>query len=380
MKYKLRDLIEINNKSVKPQNNTTYYHYSIPAFDDNMNPEISDGSEIKSSKFIVPNDCILFSKLNVRFKRVWKVKLESNDNCICSTEFLPLVLKNNILTKDYLYNFLTSDYVIETLAKASSGTSNSHQRITSDILLNLDIAVPSIEEQIKSNNMIVPMVDKINNNNILIEHLKQLEKSLFIRTFINYEFNNNKVPNSWKLVSIGDVIKPITERVNDDNLEVYTVINSGDLIKQSEYFKKNVHSKDIKKYKKINKYDFAYNPARINIGSIGMFRATKPGAVSPIYIAFNTEDKYWWFFDQLIKFPYIQEEIKKRCSGSVRQSLNYDDFCKIKIHYPDIKTIEKYNSIIDNVNELLELLKIQNASIGSITKIMLDKEFNMEEI
>lgn len=380
MRYKLKDLVEISNKTVKPQIGIKYYHYSIPAFDDNMKPEISEGSEIKSSKYIVPTDCILFSKLNVRFKRVWNIKLNANNNCICSTEFLPLVIKNNIIKKEYLYNFLISDDVIDFLAKASSGTSNSHQRITPDILLNLNIDVPNIDEQETSSNKITPLINKKNNNNLLLEKLKKIEYSLFVRTFINYEFNNRELPKEWNFINIGEVISPVAERVNKENLEVYTVINSGELVKQSDYFKKDVHSKDINKYKKIEMFQFAYNPARINIGSIGMYRNSIPGAISPIYIAFKTQEKYWWYFDQLLKFDYIREEIKKRCSGSVRQSLNYDDFCKIKIHYPDINTVEKYNEIVENINRLIENLKTQNNTIDTIVKMLLDKEYDMEVI
>ena len=74
-----------------PQKNVVYHLYSLPAFDENQVCEEVMGEDIGSSKWIVPNKCILFNKLNVRFKRVWRID-NTDEKKLASTEFLPLVI------------------------------------------------------------------------------------------------------------------------------------------------------------------------------------------------------------------------------------------------------------------------------------------------
>ncbi|MFQ5641031.1 MAG: hypothetical protein ACE5IR_23890, partial [bacterium] len=47
-------------------------------------------------------------------------------------------------------------------------------------------------------------------------------------------------------------------------------------------------SKDLSKYQLIEEGDFAYNPYRINVGSIGLVSNGVKGLVSPTYFVFKT--------------------------------------------------------------------------------------------
>ena len=82
--------MKISKDSINPTKNPMclYTHYSIPAFDKALTPEIQYGYEIKSNKFLVHSGMTLFSKLNPRIKRIWFIDEVSN-NSVCSTEFIP---------------------------------------------------------------------------------------------------------------------------------------------------------------------------------------------------------------------------------------------------------------------------------------------------
>ena len=69
---KIKDIVTFVSKSITPKPGVTYNLYSLPSFDEGKTSEILDGTEIQSNKYDVPNKCILFNKLNVRFRRVWK--------------------------------------------------------------------------------------------------------------------------------------------------------------------------------------------------------------------------------------------------------------------------------------------------------------------
>lgn len=75
---------------VNPQKHpsTQFYHYSIPAFDNGQKPTPELGEAIQSNKYVIPQNCILFSKLNPhKDKRIWLMLDDIPPNAICSTEF-----------------------------------------------------------------------------------------------------------------------------------------------------------------------------------------------------------------------------------------------------------------------------------------------------
>ena len=89
-----------------------------------------------------------------------------------------------------------------------------------------------------------------------------------------------------------------------------------------DHTKIQVFSESIAKYKVVEIGDFAYNPARVNIGSIGRNEYGFRGCVSPVYVVFSCKDGYAYFFDLLRKTEKFQTEVKARAIGGVRQSLN----------------------------------------------------------
>lgn len=111
------------------QPTTMFWHYSIPAFDNGKKPIDEMGEEIQSSKYIIPSNCILFSKLNPhKDKRVWLILDNVSTNAICSTEFQIVKPKE----KEYLYflyGWLTNKENYKEIASGVGGTSGSHQRI-----------------------------------------------------------------------------------------------------------------------------------------------------------------------------------------------------------------------------------------------------------
>ena len=146
----LKDICVIERKTINPQKfkNDYFYHFSLPNFDENKKSKIEKGNTIRSTKYVVDQQMILFNKLNVRFKRVWNIKKCPNDYIsICSGEFIPLIINNKKVLQDYIYYYLLTDKINNKLIEGAHGTSSSHQRISIDILMNIDFFIPSINAQ-----------------------------------------------------------------------------------------------------------------------------------------------------------------------------------------------------------------------------------------
>lgn len=165
------DCCDIIKKSIYPEKRQVYTCFSLPAFDNSNTPEILNGEDIKSSKFVLDENTILFNKLNPKFRRVWNIhSLEKYENTICSTEFLPLKAKANI-EQDYLHYYISSPYFTRLMDGIRTGTSNSQQRIDWKQFLREQINVPSLPIQRKVVSLLRNIDKKIELNNAINNNL-----------------------------------------------------------------------------------------------------------------------------------------------------------------------------------------------------------------
>ena len=188
---KLKDIVTFVSKSVVPQNGTTYNLYSLPSFDENKSAEVLDGAEIQSNKYDVPNKCILFNKLNVRFKRVWRIN-NSDSNKIASTEFLPLVVNEDVVDYQYCYYLLISDEITNYLCGQNSNTSGSHKRIYPQNFLNIDIHLPKMPIQKTIGKTLSDIDSKIELNKRINDNLEAMAKQLYDYWFVQFDFPNEE--------------------------------------------------------------------------------------------------------------------------------------------------------------------------------------------
>ena len=137
----LGNIAKMSTESISPQAGIIYKHYSIPAFDDSKLPVIEDGAEIDSSKYLVPSNTILVSKLNPQFKRIWLVTAADNKS-ICSTEFLPFC--NNGVPVEYLYGVLNSAAYHKYMIQCSSSSTGSRKRMPPELCLTYNVILPPV--------------------------------------------------------------------------------------------------------------------------------------------------------------------------------------------------------------------------------------------
>ncbi|MBR2928819.1 MAG: restriction endonuclease subunit S [Oscillospiraceae bacterium] len=160
----LKSLATIQTESISPfeKKDSIFEHYSIPAFDDGRYPVFETGSEIDSNKYRVPHAAILVSKLNPQFKRIWD-PLNTDETCICSTEFMPFVCRNNLL-RGYVYFLLNSDAFQKYLVQCSSSSTGSRKRMQPELCGDFLLAIPEsscLMEQFSK--IVIPMLEDSKN-------------------------------------------------------------------------------------------------------------------------------------------------------------------------------------------------------------------------
>lgn len=207
----LGDCLQIVKTSVMPKEQTMYSCFSLPAFDNSRTPEILDGKDIKSSKFVLTENTILFNKLNPKFRRIWNVhSLDQTINPIASTEFLPLKVNSNI-SQDFLYYYISSPSFTALMDGIKTGTSNSQQRIDWRLFLRQPIYLPPSHTQCKIARILTLIDDKIHLNQQINKNLEQQALAIFRQYFMDFAPYGGVAPSDWMEVSLDDVCIRITD-------------------------------------------------------------------------------------------------------------------------------------------------------------------------
>ena len=180
----------------------------------------------------------------------------------------------------------------------------------------------------------------------------------------------NFISSHQKKIKLGELIVEKTTKVSEKEIENFAVSNKTGFTNPLDIFGKEVASENKSKYKIVEPFEFAYNPARVNVGSIALNDTGKTICVSPMYVVFRIEDHQTldpYFLLSLIKSSNGKKQIYKYSDGSVRQILNFEGLSLFDIPLPKreeqenilnyFKKIEKLNSdIVDVENSIFKSL------------------------
>jgi len=230
------------------------------------------------------------------------------------------------------------------------GAGAQHFNIGQEGLSKISLYFPSIEEQRKIAEFLSLIDERIATQNKIIEDLKKLKSAI-----IEKEYTHKTKSNSH----IGDFIEQTSKRNKNRAIQnVLSVSNRQGFIQQSEQFEnRSVASDDTSSYKIVKKNNFAFNPARINVGSIARLTTFDRGIVSPMYICFRTKDTLFpEYLDYYFETKQFFTEIQKRLEGSVRQCLSFEGLCNIPLCIP---TIEVQQQVGKQLSTLVQEIKLE---------------------
>ena len=222
--------------------------------------------------------------------------------------------------------------------------------INSQEYSSFPVFTTSIQEENKIAKLLSILDERISTQNKIIEDLKKLKSAI-----IEIEYSSKTKTSSH----IGDLIVQTSKRNKNNAIQiVLSVSNRQGFVRQSEQFENRcVASDDISNYKIVERNDFAFNPARINVGSIARLITFEKGIVSPMYICFRTKGCTTpEYLDYFFESKQFLTEIQKRLEGSVRQCLSYEGLCNIP--FP-LLAIEEQQRIGKQLFTLAQKIKLE---------------------
>ena len=169
-------------------------------------------------------------------------------------------------------------------------------------------------------------------------------------------------------VRLGNYIKEYSVRnKKDEDIPVYSVTNTQGFCQ--DYFGKEVASKDKTTYKIVPRGCFAFNPSRINVGSVDWQKNEERVIVSPLYNVFSVSEQldqqYLYYY---LKSDFAIQKIRAVATGSVRDNLKLAMLYEFPIEIPVIAEQRKIVDRLDRVKWLIELREKELQSLDELIK------------
>lgn len=220
-------------------------------------------------------------------------------------------------------------------------------------------------------------------NNVAYPRLKFINfTDLFLWDFKRYA-SNNISSKKYNIVKLSDYIQEENAKIKpfehpDQEYGILGVNNKTGLF--DAYTEKG--SEINQPYKIVKDAFLAYNPYRVNVGSIGLkTEQQKYKYISPAYVVFSCKKGLLpEFLYILFRTNKFNELIRENTTGSVRQTLSFASMGNIKIPLPSLdiqkEFVKKYNDKIKFAEE--QELKAQDSESDIEKYILKELDINVE--
>jgi type I restriction enzyme S subunit len=276
----------------------------------------------------------------------------------------------------WLSYWLQHPNVRRLIAAGASGTSNSMKNISKETVLSLPVPRTPLPEQEKIVAILVAVDDKLDVISRQIEATQSLRDGLmqilFNRgvgtqdakgrwrphsTFKDSELG--EIPAAWECQTLGELAQESRKRNAGqvaDNL-LCGVLKEQGLVPMRE----RVKGTSTDRCRVVEANAFAYNPMRINIGSIARNQHAYPVMVSPDYVVFatNPQKLLCSYLDHFRRSDSWQSFVGRSGDGGVRIRIYFDDLAQLRIRVPPIKEQRKIVEILDGLTAKINALKVK---------------------
>ena len=245
--------------------------------------------------------------------------------------------------------------------KRLAASSRKDPNITGKDVERFPILIPKMEEQQRIVSVLSLWDTAIAKQTALIEQLTLRKRGLMQQLLTGKK--RLKGFEGGNFHRLGNYISECNRRNVGCN-RVLSVTNTRGFILQEEQFDKIVASNDTSNYKVVRRGEFAYNPSRVNVGSLAMLNDYDEGILSPMYIVFKANENInKTYLLQCLQSWWFRGHIPAYTQGSVRDSLSFDGLCSMKFYIPTLQEQKAISSILERADKEIEIQKQKLAAM-----------------
>lgn len=232
------------------------------------------------------------------------------------------------------------------------------------------VLVPPLSEQLKIAEILRTWDDAIE----MITALRKGRAHLYKRLTEALIFDGTGKRETRQSYRLGDVTREITERNAASALGLGSVMGVSNL-KGIVPMRSQTIGSDLTRYKILPPQGFAYNPMRLNVGSIAMSSLDEDILVSPDYVLFECiggalDPDY---LDHLRRTHWWHHHVNAGGSGSVRVRTYYDELASLRINLPTITEQHTIARALNTAREEIELIDAELAALRQQKRGLMQK-------
>lgn len=310
---------------------------------DEIDEKITELGLKASSAKLIPAGSILMAMVGQGKTRgqvaILRTDAAINQNCAA-------IILNEEADYRYVYQQLLFRY--EEIRNASN--SSGQQNLNAGLIRELRMPLPERQTQKKIAEVLISWDTAIKKTEQLIA-----AKELHYTHELSRLISRGQHPHGH----VSAFAEEVSERNRGGNeARVLSVTNSRGFVLPEDQFERRVASADLSNYKVVRRGQYAYNPSRINVGSIARLDGWDDGVLSPMYVVFSLDETKVDsdYFLHWLNSHEARQRIKNSAQGSVRETVSFSEFAAITIPLPDTARQSDVAHYLNALREEIDLL------------------------
>ena len=286
-------------------------------------------------------------------------------------------LDNACFNPQWFYYALSSSCCRAQIKSRATGTSGSMKKLSMASLRTIEIPVPPLSEQHELVRVLKTWDRGIRQLGDLIAAKVRFKRWL-MKQLLNGKRRFKGSRDEWRTVHLKDVAEECEER-NRGRMEVESVM----AVTKAEGIvpmRERTIAADINRYSVVKKDYFAYNPMRLNIGSIARWSGDDDVLVSPDYVVFHCKKPSGDnpaidtdFLDQYRRSSFWERYVASSGNGSVRIRIYFSDLGGMTLTLPPLPEQRKIASVLMTADREIDLLRKELDALKTQKKGLMQK-------
>lgn len=354
--------VERGRFSVRPRNDPRYYGGTMPFL---QTGDISgSGGMLRKWTQTLNDDGVAVSKVFPAGSIFITIAANIGDVAISTfdaacPDSVVVVQPRKDADRDWLYQVLFS----KKSELDAAATQNAQKNINLEVLKSLRLEVPPLSEQRRVGQMLRTWDEAIEKTNRL-STVKAAAFDFWADDLLTGRRRLDRKRSNWQSVALTEVTVEVTARNGGGQLGAKTVMGVNKVHGMIP-MKDHVRAADLSRYKIVRPGSFAYNPMRLNIGSIAQNNHERDLLVSPDYVAFEAcpDSLMPAYFDHIRRTPMWSHFVKSAGSGGVRIRIYYDDLAAFVLELPPLDEQARIVELLDIGRREIAILECQRDAL-----------------
>jgi len=311
---------------------------------------------LTSGKYRFGPGAIVYSKIRPNLNKVCLVDFEG----VCSADAYPIYGKLDAINPLFLLYWMRSPRFLQ--QAIASSVRSGMPKINREDLGRIEFLIPPLPEQRKIADILSTWDEALEKLDALIA-AKERRKQALMQQLLTGMKRVKGATGKWKRVQLGDVAENMSEQ-NKGRMgtkSLYGVTKADGIVPMRDHVK----GASFARCKMVETHWYAYNPMRINIGSIARWQGAETVMVSGDYVVFRCNEKLLSpaYLDHLRQTWMWQSFVTRGGNGSVRIRIYFSDLAEFTFPCPPIEEQQKIAAVLDAADQELTLLRKQRHAL-----------------